>query len=160
MTAAPGRAAVGELSSVTGRHGMGERGEMSEHAGQVRSVESDDDRSFSRIDISSLDAMTPEQVDALPYGVVGLGADGTAEVYSATESRLAGIPRSIVLGWQYFAETAQCMNNFMVAQRFEDEPEIDDMIDYVLTLRMRPTPVRLRLLKSGAVARRYLLIQR
>ena len=52
------------------------------------------------------------------------------------------------------------MNNFMVAQRFEDEAEIDDVIDYVLTLRMRPTPVRLRLLKSAAASRRYILIQR
>ena len=133
---------------------------MSQNVSQAMSVDSSGDASFTGIDISSLHAMTPEQVDALPYGVVGLGTDGTAEVYSATESRLAGIPRSIVLGWQYFAETAQCMNNFMVAQRFEDEAEIDDVIDYVLTLRMRPTPVRLRLLKSAAVDRRYLLIQR
>ena len=40
------------------------------------------------------------------------------------------------------------MNNYLVAQRFIDEPEIDDTIDFVLTLRMRPTPVKLRLLKS------------
>ena len=90
----------------------------------------------------------------------GFASDGTTEVYNATESKLAGIPRSIVLGWSYFAETAQCMNNFMVAQRFEDEPEIDDVIEYVLTLRMRPTPVRLRLLKTPSCARRYVLIQR
>jgi hypothetical protein len=52
------------------------------------------------------------------------------------------------------------MNNFMVAQRFEDELEIDAIIDFVLTFRMRPTPVRLRLLKSVEVARRYILIER
>ena len=81
---------------------------MSQNASQARGVEPPNDASFSGIHISSLHAMTPEQVDALPFGVVGLAADGTTEVYSATESRLAGIPRSIVLGWQYFAETAQC----------------------------------------------------
>jgi hypothetical protein len=55
---------------------------------------------------------------------------------------------------------AQCMNNFMVAQRFEDEPEIDDIVPYVLTLRMRPTRVRLRLLATPGIARRYILIER
>ena len=52
------------------------------------------------------------------------------------------------------------MNNFMVAQRFQDEAYLDVVIDYVLTLRMRPTPVRLRLLKSPAVGRCYILIER
>ena len=115
---------------------------------------------FAEIRLADLDAMTPAETDALPYGVVGLGADGKTELYNAAEAKLAGILASTVLGWHYFSETAQCMNNFMVAQRFEDEAEIDDIIDYVLTLRMRPTPVRLRLLKAPSVSRRYLLIQR
>ena len=133
---------------------------MSSVSSQTGAESPSDVLSFAGISISRLDRLAAEQLDSLPYGVVGLAADGTVEIYNATESRLAGIPRSIVLGWQYFAETAQCMNNFMVAQRFEDEPEIDDVIDYVLTLRMRPTPVQLRLLKSAGSGRRYLLIQR
>ncbi|MGI3900733.1 MAG: phosphonate transporter [Janthinobacterium lividum] len=115
---------------------------------------------FSDISLADLETLTPEQLDALPYGVVGLGSDGMTELYNATEAKLAGIMPTTVLGWHYFSETAQCMNNFMVAQRFEDEAEIDDIIDYVLTLRMRPTPVRLRLLKTASVPRRYLLIER
>ncbi|MDX7950268.1 hypothetical protein P7D22_03625 [Lichenihabitans sp. Uapishka_5] len=115
---------------------------------------------FAAISIQRLDALRSDEMDALPFGVVGLDAAGLVEVYNSTESKLAGIPQSIVIGWEYFAETAQCMNNFMVAQRFEDEAEIDDIINYVLTLRMRPTPVRLRLLKSASISRRYLLIER
>lgn len=133
---------------------------MSYHLAQAASVEDPAEPGFAGIRVSDLEAMPSDRIDALPYGVVGLSPDGTTEVYNATESKLAGIPRSIVLGWAYFAETAQCMNNLKVAQRFEDEPEIDDVIDYVLTLRMRPTPVRLRLLKTRSCARRYLLIQR
>jgi hypothetical protein len=52
------------------------------------------------------------------------------------------------------------MNNFMVAQRFEDEPELDDIVPYVLTLRMRPTRVRLRLLATAGAPRHYILIER
>ncbi|OTP66413.1 hypothetical protein PAMC26510_35155 [Caballeronia sordidicola] len=48
----------------------------------------------------------------------------------------------------------------MVAQRFEDENKLDDIISYVLTLRMRPTPVRLRLMKSDEDIKRFLLVER
>jgi hypothetical protein len=56
------------------------------------------------------------------------------------------------------------MNNFMVAQRFEDAQDdgtvLDDTIDYVLTLRMRPVKVALRLLAAPDSAIRYVLVQR
>jgi hypothetical protein len=65
-----------------------------------------------------------------------------------------------VLGNVFFDAVAQCMNNFMVAQRFEDEPELDAIVPFVLTLRMRPTPVRLRLLASKSGPLRFILIDR
>lgn len=56
------------------------------------------------------------------------------------------------------------MNNYLVAQRFEDAMETGEMldvtIDYVLTLRMRPVRVKLRLLASSAAAHRYVLVLR
>ncbi|MCJ2121105.1 hypothetical protein [Methylobacterium sp. J-077] len=115
---------------------------------------------FEAISLDALDALDGERLDALPFGVVGLSSEGVVEIYNATEAQLAGLPRDSVLGTHYFSATAQCMNNFMVAQRFEDEAEIDAIIDYVLTLRMRPTPVRLRLLKAPQAYHRFILIQR
>lgn len=116
--------------------------------------------SFEAISFHTLDSLDPERLDALPFGLVGLSPEGVVEIYNTTEARLAGLPRESVLGTHYFSVTAQCMNNFMVAQRFEDEAEIDAIIEYVLTLRMRPTPVRLRLLKARQADRRFILIQR
>jgi hypothetical protein len=56
------------------------------------------------------------------------------------------------------------MNNFMVAQRFDDAAAdgaaLDVTIDYVLTLRMRPVKVALRLLAHPASPMRYVLVQR
>ncbi|WP_210253150.1 hypothetical protein [Beijerinckia sp. L45] len=115
---------------------------------------------FADIDLANLTTLSRDDMDRLPFGVVGMAATGIVEVYNATESRLAGLPADTVLGAHYFSTTAQCMNNFMVAQRFEDEPLLDATIDYVLTLRMRPTPVKLRLLKGAESARHYVLIQR
>lgn len=115
---------------------------------------------FDDIGLARLDELTPAEMDGLPFGVIGMSLDGVVEIYNATESRLAGLSAARVLGTHFFAVTAQCMNNYMVAQRFADEEEIDDTIDYVLTLRMRPTPVRLRMLKGRAAHRQYILIRR
>lgn len=115
---------------------------------------------FAATTIREIDSAPIEDLDALPFGVIGFGPDGLVEVYSATEARMAGLSPERVLGKHIFTGVAPCMNNFLVAQRFEDEPELDAAINYVLTLRMRPTPVRMRLMKSAGTSRRYLLIQR
>lgn len=115
---------------------------------------------FNLITLPDLDGLSTPETDMLPFGIVGISPEGLVEVYNLTESNLAGLPRESVLGAHYFSTTAQCMNNYLVAQRLEDEPELDATLDYVLTLRMRPTPVRLRLLRSSGITRRYVLIQR
>jgi len=111
-----------------------------------------------------LDQCTPEQLDALDFGVIGFGADTNVTLYNAFESRAAGLSPQRVLGQPLFTNVAPCMNNFMVAQRFEDAQEdncvLDDTIDYVLTLRMRPVKVALRLLSIPGGSHRYVLVQR
>ncbi|MGN6826976.1 PAS domain-containing protein [Paucibacter sp. M5-1] len=104
------------------------------------------------------------ELDALDFGVIGFDAEGVVRRYNAFESKAAGLSPERVLGHALFTVVAPCMNNFMVAQRFEDAQQassaLDDVIDYVLTLRMRPVKVRLRLLSSPGAARRYVLVNR
>jgi photoactive yellow protein len=119
-----------------------------------------EEASFETVALSDLEAMSVEERDTLPFGVVGFGADTIVQTYNATEARMSGLDPSTVVGVPFFDAVAQCMNNFMVAQRFEDEPQIDDIVPYVLTLRMRPTKVRLRLLAAPETSRRYVLIER
>ena len=115
---------------------------------------------FDEITFATLAGLSEATLDDLPYGVIGLSRDGLVKIYNATESRLAGLAPGRVLGGDFFNNIAQCMNNYMVAQRFLDEPELDDTIDFVLTLRMRPTPVKLRLLQSEAANLHFVLIHR
>ena len=115
---------------------------------------------FEGVPYALLCVMEPARVDALPFGVVGLNPDGVVEVYNQTEATLAGLKRDDVIGSHFFLSVAQCMNNFLVAQRLEDEDDVDAIVAYVLTFRMRPTPVRLRLLKQSGYSRRFVLIQR
>lgn len=105
-------------------------------------------------------------LDTLDYGVIGFGNDDDAVVqrYNRTESEGSGLALTEVLGRPLFAEVAQCMRNYIVAQRFEDAladgTMLDEQLAYVFTLRMRPTPVVLRLLSAPGQPLRFVLVQR
>lgn len=115
---------------------------------------------FEEITPADIAGISPDDRDQLPFGVIGLDRGGLAVIYNATEARLAGLRPDNVIGAPFFDTIAQCMNNFLVAQRFIDEVEIDEIIPFVLTLRMRPTPVRLRLLATSNEPLHYILIER
>ena len=114
--------------------------------------------------VERLDALPETALDALDFGVIGFDAANVVRRYNAYESRAAGLSSARVLGHDLFTAVAPCMNNYLVAQRFEDAAaegsELDATIDYVLTLRMRPVKVRLRLLAAPAADHRYVLVQR
>jgi photoactive yellow protein len=105
-----------------------------------------------------------DELDHLDFGVIGFDAGTNVCQYNRTESEAAGLSASRVLGQPLFTNVAPCLNNFMVAQRFEDAQDegtvLDETIDYVLTLRMRPVKVALRLLSTPGSAVRYVLVQR
>ena len=111
-----------------------------------------------------LDRMSDPEMDTLDFGVIGFDSAGVVRRYNRFESSAAGLSLDRVVGNALFTVVAPCMNNFMVAQRFEDAAEtgtaLDNTLDYVLTLRMRPVKVRLRLLATPGAAMRYVLVQR
>jgi photoactive yellow protein len=109
--------------------------------------------------LSELEAANAAMLDALPFGVIGMAVDGTVTSYNAAESHLSGLTPASVIGRHFFSAVAPCTNNFIVAHRFETEPDIDDIINYVFTLRMRPTKVRLRLLKQTGNAHMFLVVE-
>ncbi len=114
---------------------------------------------------AQLDAFDAAQLDTLEFGVIGFDAATVVHRYNSFEERCAGLSPQRVLGFPLFTTVAPCMNNFMVAQRFEDaaangDAALDATIDYVLTLRMRPVKVQLRLLAGSHLKMRYVLVQR
>ena len=110
--------------------------------------------------LAKLAAADDALLDTAPFGVVAMGIDGKVISYNEAETRLSGLPRSNVIGRHFFSGVAPCTNNYMVSYRFETEPEIDVIIDYVFTLRMQPTSVRLRLLKHPDHQCMFLVIER
>ncbi|MBC7207003.1 MULTISPECIES: phosphonate transporter [Methyloversatilis] len=111
-----------------------------------------------------LDRASDAELDSLDFGVIGMDDATQVRRYNRFESAAAGLSPERVIGHALFTVVAPCMNNFMVAQRFEDAQQdgsvLDDTIDYVLTLRMRPVKVKLRLLARPGSGLRYVLVHR
>lgn len=124
----------------------------------MKKIAFDDPDAFAR-----LDAASDYELDDLAFGVIGFERNGQVVRYNAAESKWAGLSPTSVLGNHLFEAVAPCMNNFMVAQRFEDaaerREELDAMVDYVLTFRMRPKRVMLRLLAKPDAGLQYLLVK-
>lgn len=103
-------------------------------------------------------------LDELPFGVIGFDASTQVQRYNRYESKAARFERSNVVGQQVFVELAPCLNNYLVAGRFEEAQSagvaLDLVLPYVLTFRMRPTPVRLRLLARPGESLRHILVER
>jgi len=114
--------------------------------------------------LSTLHALDDSQLDQLDFGVIAFDGDIVVKRYNLNESQATGVKPDRVIEMQLFTEVAQCMNNYLVAQKFLDAQEaacpLDQTMDYVLTWRMRPTPVKLRLLSAPDIGLQYLLLKR
>lgn len=110
--------------------------------------------------IGRLETMTDQEVDQLDFGVIGFDSDELVTLYNRYEAETAGLSPSRVIGSNLFVEVAPCTNNYLVAERFRQEALLDAELDYVFTLRMKPTPVRLRLLAQPTAHRRYMIVTR
>lgn len=111
-----------------------------------------------------LSVMTNDQLDELEFGVIGFDAECLVKIYNKYESEATGLSVQSVIDTDLFLAVAICMNNFLIAQRFEDAldetSELDDTIDYVLTFKMKPTRVKLRLISNPMLPFRFVCVLR
>jgi len=116
---------------------------------------------FSDLDIgAALEVADEASLDALDFGVIRMKLDGLVVGYNAWESRAAGLSPARVVGKNFFTEVAPCTNNYIVSGRFDEPVDLDALVPYVFTLRMRPTHVQLRLLKKERSTYQYLIVAR
>jgi len=105
-----------------------------------------------------LSGMTSGELDALLFGVVEMDHGAVVLRYNTTESHYSGLPRDRVVGRHFFREVAPCSNNRHVAERFALDA-LDETIAYTFSLRMKPVPVTLRMLKAADGGPMYLLVR-
>lgn len=109
--------------------------------------------------LDRLEAAPLNRIDELDFGLIVMDRGGQVLGYNACESQRAGIARERVIGRNFFVDIGPCTNNYMVAERFHSGEDLDEVMDYVFTLRMAPTPVTLRLLAYNGSARQYLAVR-
>jgi photoactive yellow protein len=112
----------------------------------------------------NLHALDENQLDQLDFGVVAFDQGSVVKRYNLYEIQATGLKRERVIGNPFFTDIAQCMNNYLVAQKYLDASDtgqpLDQTLGFVLTWRMRPTPATLRLLSSPDIPLQYLLLKR
>ncbi|HMJ84971.1 MAG TPA: PAS domain-containing protein [Vicinamibacterales bacterium] len=59
-------------------------------------------------ELQEIDWLSEQQLDALPFGVIGLDSDGKVIAYNAAEAQRAGFERSRVIGRNFFSDVAPC----------------------------------------------------
>lgn len=94
----------------------------------------------------AVDALTPEQVDALPFGAIRLDAANRVAFFSRSEALLSGYRHS-ALGIDFFAGIAPCMDTDLYRGRLEraltastvniEFSHIGDFADRTRELRVR-----------------------
>lgn len=110
--------------------------------------------------LDRIENMTASDLDHVDFGVIGFDPDEHVSVYNRYESEVSGLDPERVIGRNLFVEVAPCTNNYLVAERFRSESSLDEELDYVFTLRMKPTPVHLRLLAEPSARLRYMIVIR
>ena len=110
--------------------------------------------------LTTLRSLDDRELDELPFGVIGFDERTLVRRYNRLEEEMSGYRRENILNRPLFLEIAPCMNNYLVALKFEQQPELDETLPYILSFKVKPVKVDLRLLKNGLAELHYVLIRR
>lgn len=110
---------------------------------------------FTSVSIAQLNSASSSQLNAANFGIVKMDHKGSVTDYNENQAKHTGMSKAAVMNKHFFTQVAPCTNNFMVAQKFENESLLDAKLPYTFTIKMSPTPVTLRLLKDNQA--QYLL---
>lgn len=113
--------------------------------------------------VQSLDSLTPEAFDELPFGVVELDPDGVILGYNRAEERIAHRRREEVIGRNFFSEVAPCTNVQEFAGRFRrmvaSGKPAEEGLEFVFRFPHGTALVQVQLVFSAVAGRGYVLVQ-
>lgn len=112
--------------------------------------------------VEALSKISDDELNLIDFGITGLDNDFMVTRYNKYLVNLSGVSIQSAVGFHYFSNIAPCMNNFMVSQKLEDAIDegtsIDETINYVLSVKMKPTKVKIRLVYNSDLMVSYVLI--
>ena len=114
---------------------------------------------------AAIDEMGDPELDALPFGVVGLDEDGVILRYNLYESRLARLDRNQVLGRTFFGDVAPCTAVEAFYGRFQrivaaGAEAQTETFSFVFDFKFGAQAVSVEIVPMHEMGRYYLLIKR
>lgn len=114
---------------------------------------------------AEIDSKSDSDLDALPFGVIGLDQNGFVRRYNLYESRFARIDRQQVLGRMFFGEIAPCTRVDAFEGRFRRfteraTPGLVERFDFVFDFRFGAQEVSAEIVKPLTGELFYVLINR
>lgn len=112
-------------------------------------------------DSQTLSFMNRSQADQQPFGVVKVDDDGVVQMYNRWEAEMAGVHPSEAEGKNFFTQVAPCTNNRLVYGKFKDgvkRNELEIEFNYTFTYKMRPTNVRIKLVRHAPSRSNFVLV--
>jgi chemotaxis family two-component system sensor kinase Cph1 len=94
--------------------------------------------------LETVKRMTPDELDALPFGVIKVDREGLVLAYNESEARLARRKPEEVIGRNFFTQVAPCTNVREFAARFRDgvtRGKLHVTFPFVFTFPNRPVNV-------------------
>lgn len=111
--------------------------------------------------LEMVDALSPTELDGLPYGVIQLDRTGRILKYNAVESRLASLAPEDAVGKQFFTEVAPCTRVQEFYGRFKEgviREVLDTSFKFHFAFKQSPRDVTVRLFFSKRTRTVWVLI--
>jgi photoactive yellow protein len=109
-----------------------------------------------------VDGFTNAELDALPFGAIQLGRDGTILRFNEYEANLSNRRAPDTVGRNFFLDVAPCTNVREFYGRFEHgiaRRELDVTFDYRFAFRHAPRDVRVTLFYSAPTETVWVFVQ-
>ena len=111
---------------------------------------------------TKVDSMTPQELDALPMGIIQLDENGNILHYNNYEAELAGLKKESVLGRNFFREVAPCTDVQEFHGRFKQgvaDKTLHVKFRYHFTFKHNPRNVLVTLFYSPITSSVWVLVQ-
>lgn len=108
--------------------------------------------SFGSKDLANtLAKMGDAAIDTLAFGAIKVDETGKILQYNAAEGEITGRDPKAVIGKNFFTDVAPCTNSPEFYGKFKEgvsSGELNVMFEYVFDYQMKPTKVKVHMLKA------------
>ena len=107
--------------------------------------------------------MNKPQADLCPFGCVQVDDAGRVLTYNRYLSEMSGVSAKQAAGKNYFTQVNPCTNNPMFYGAFKRgvaAGQMDEHFAYLFTHQMRPTPVKVHLVRDGLTKANWIFVKK